>query len=138
MPPKTESALKFAVEIMSKNSKSPGRPMAPEEDRIQYRISAKFSLKEMLSLKKRAESAGVSLYEYTRQALLEAEVHPRILPEELMVYKELSREMHNIGVNLNIVARKAISGLSRDYDADISRTMDDLSGIVESLKQKLV
>ena len=112
--------------------------MASEEDRIQYRISAKFSLKEMLSLKKRAESAGVSLYEYTRQALLEAEVHPRIQPEELMVYKELSREMHNIGVNLNIVARKAISGLNRDYDADIARTMDALSGIVESLKQKLV
>lgn len=60
---------------MAQYNKRPGRPKMPEEDRIQYRISAKFSLKEILSLKKKAESDGISLYEYMRQALLTAEVH---------------------------------------------------------------
>ncbi len=123
---------------MARSNKSPGRPRASETDRIQYRISAKFSLREIISLKKKAEGAGVSLYEYTRQALLDAEVHPRISPEELGVYKELSKEIRNVGVNINEVARKAINGLSRNYDADIDRTLTSLNNIVATLRQKLI
>lgn len=110
----------------------------PEEDRIQYRISAKFSLKEILSLKKKAESDGISLYEYMRQALLTAEVHPRIKPEEMTAYKALSMEIHNIGVNLNLIAKKAMSSLSRNYDADIASALKSLEDILTTFKKKLI
>ncbi|MDO5443750.1 MAG: hypothetical protein Q4G10_08775 [Bacteroidia bacterium] len=123
---------------MTQYNKRPGRPKAPEEDRIQYRISAKFSLKEILSLKKKAESDGISLYEYMRQALLTAEVHPRIKPEEMTAYKALSMEIRNIGVNLNLIAKKAVSSLSRNYDADIASAMKSLEDILTTFKKKLI
>lgn len=123
---------------MAQYNKRPGRPKTPEEDRIQYRISAKFSLKEILSLKKKAESDGISLYEYMRQALLTAEVHPRIKPEEMTAYKALSMEIHNIGVNLNLIAKKAMSSLSRNYDADIASALKSLEDILTTFKKKLI
>ena len=123
---------------MTQYNKRPGRPKAPEEDRIQYRISAKFSLKEILSLKKKAESDGISLYEYMRQALLTAEVPPRIKPEEMTAYKALSMEIHNIGVNLNLIAKKAMSSLSRNYDADIASALKSLEDILTTFKKKLI
>lgn len=123
---------------MTQYNKRPGRPKAPEEDRIQYRISAKFSLKEILSLKKKAESDGISLYEYMRQALLTAEVHPRIKPEEMMAYKSLSVEIRNIGINLNLIAKKAVNALSRDYDADIASALKSLENILTTFKKKLI
>ena len=123
---------------MTQYNKRPGRPKAPEEDRIQYRISAKFSLKEILSLKKKAESDGISLYEYVRQAALTAEVHPRIMPEEMTAYKSLSVEIRNIGVNLNLIAKKAMSSLSRNYDADIASALKSLEDILTTFKKKLI
>ena len=123
---------------MTQYNKRPGRPKAPEEDRIQYRISAKFSLKEILSLKKKAESDGISLYEYVRQAVLTAEVRPRITPEEMTAYKSLSVEIRNIGVNLNLIAKKAMSSLSRNYDADIASALKSLEDILTTFKKKLI
>ena len=123
---------------MTQYNKRPGRPKEPEEDRIQYRISAKFSLKEILSLKKKAESDGISLYEYVRQAVLTAEVHPRIMPEEMTAYKSLSVEIRNIGVNLNLIAKKAVSSLSRNYDADIASALKSLEDILTTFKKKLI
>ena len=123
---------------MTQYNKRPGRPKAPEEDRIQYRISAKFSLKEILSLKKKAESDGISLYEYVRQAVLTAEVHPRITPEEMMAYKALSMEIRNIGINLNLITKKAVNALSRNYDADISSALESLEDILTTFKKKLI
>ena len=123
---------------MIQYNKRPGRPKAPEEDRIQYRISAKFSLKEILSLKKKAESDGISLYEYMRQAVLTAEVRPKITPEEMMAYKSLSVEIRNIGVNLNLIAKKAVSSLSRNYDADIASALKSLEDILTTFKKKLI
>lgn len=123
---------------MAQYNKRPGRPKTPEEDRIQYRISAKFSLKEILSLKKKAESDGISLYEYMRQALLTAEVHPRIKPEEMTAYKALSMEIRNIGVNLNLIAKKAMNSLSRNYDADIASALKSLEDILTTFKKKLI
>lgn len=123
---------------MTQYNKRPGRPKAPEEDRIQYRISAKFSLKEILSLKKKAESDGISLYEYVRQAVLTAEVHPRITPEEMIAYKVLSMEIRNIGVNLNLIAKKAVNALSRNYDADIASALKSLEDILTTFKKKLI
>lgn len=123
---------------MTQYNKRPGRPKAPEEDRIQYRISAKFSLKEILSLKKKAESDGISLYEYVRQAVLTAEVHPRITPEEMMAYKALSMEIRNVGINLNLITKKAVNALSRNYDADISSALESLEDILTTFKKKLI
>lgn len=123
---------------MTQYNKRPGRPKAPEEDRIQYRISAKFSLKEILSLKKKAESDGISLYEYMRQAVLTAEVRPKITPEEMMAYKSLSVEIRNIGVNLNLIAKKAVNALSRDYDADITSALKSLEDILTTFKRELI
>ena len=123
---------------MTQYNKRTGRPKAPEEDRIQYRISAKFSLKEILSLKKKAEDDGISLYEYMRQAVLTAEVHPKITPEEMTVYKSLSVEIRNIGVNLNLIAKKAVSSLSRNYDADIASALKSLEDILTTFKKKLI
>ena len=123
---------------MTQYNKRPGRPKAPEEDRIQYRISAKFSLKEILSLKKKAESDGISLYEYMRQALLTAEVHPRIKPEEMTAYKALSMEIRNIGINLNLITKKAVNFLSRNYDADIATALESLEDILTTFKKKLI
>ena len=123
---------------MTQYNKRPGRPKAPEEDRIQYRISAKFSLKEILSLKKKAESDGISLYEYMRQAALTAEVHPKITPEDMKAYKDLSMEIRNIGVNLNLIAKKAVNALSRNYDADIASALKSLEDILTTFKKKLI
>lgn len=123
---------------MTQYNKRPGRPKAPEEDRIQYRISAKFTLKEILSLKKKAESDGISLYEYVRQTVLTAEVHPRITPEEMTEYKSLSVEIRNIGVNLNLIAKKAVNALSRNYDADIASALKSLEDILTTFKKKLI
>lgn len=123
---------------MTQYNKRPGRPKAPEEDRLQYRISAKFSLKEILSLKKKAESDGISLYEYMRQAVLTAEVHPRITPEEMMAYKALSMEIRNIGINLNLITKKAVNFLSRNYDADIATALESLEDILTTFKKKLI
>lgn len=123
---------------MGKNNKRLGRPKTSEEDRIQYRISAKFSAKEIKFIKENAENAGISLYEYIRQALLHAEVHPRILPEEMTAYKELYAEVRHIGININSIARKANIGLNRDYDADISNALFSLEEVITTFKKKLI
>lgn len=123
---------------MEKKNRQPGRPTLPEEDKRKYRLSAKFSRREMEVLKGKASKIKLTLYEFSRQAVLNSTVRPRITPAELQVYKDLLTESHNIGINLNIIARKSLSGLQRDYARDISDIIAAYKKVISTYKQKLL
>lgn len=123
---------------MEKKNRRPGRPTIPEADKRRYRLSAKFSRREMEILKGKASKIKLTLYEFSRQAMLNAAVRPRITPTELQVYKDLLTESRNIGINLNIIAKKALSGLQRDYDRDISGIIVAYKQLISTYKQKLL
>lgn len=123
---------------MDNSKRRPGRPTLPEEDKIQYRIPAKFSHREIELLNAKARKAKLSMYHFSRQAVLNGEIRPRITPEELKIYKDLLTESRNIGVNQNIIAKKALSGLQRDYLSDISSILASYKTLVSTFKQKLL
>lgn len=85
-----------------------------------------------------AKFKDAPLSEFVRYAALRAEVRTALTEEELSAVKELTMQLRNIGTNINAIARKANSGLARDYTTDLRQILSDLSKAKDSVIQKLL
>ena len=70
---------------------------------MQRVVSTKLTRPYFYAIQKRAEDAGVSLSEYTRQAILNGQVVSRITPQDADTLRKLAGEANN----LNQLARHA-------------------------------
>lgn len=88
-------------------------------------------MKEKQTIAEKARKAKVTMYSYIREAALKATVVTPLTPEGLAAFKAFTAEVRHIGINLNIIARKANSNLTLDYATDIENVLADLNKIKE-------
>lgn len=123
---------------MKNKSKPFGRPKLPETERRSKAVSFKTTASEYETILQKSKAARMSPGVYCRSAAICKILKPRLTPGEVNSYKAFGTEIHNLGINLNIVAKKAGSGLQRDYANDIDGVMSELKQILNNLKEKLV
>lgn len=61
--------------------KKSGRPTKKKGEKRNYKVCVKLDTREYISLKAKANSAGISRNEYVRQSLAESIIRPRLTPE---------------------------------------------------------
>jgi predicted DNA binding CopG/RHH family protein len=61
--------------------KKSGRPTKKKGEKRNYKVCVKLDTREYISLKAKANSAGISRSEYVRQSLAESIIRPRLTPE---------------------------------------------------------
>jgi hypothetical protein len=96
--------MKIMIRIKSmKTIKTGGRPAKKLGEKRRYTVSVKLDTREYVSLKTKANSAGITRSEFIRQSISESVVRSRLTPELNAHIRKLS----GMGNNLNQIARKA-------------------------------
>ena len=80
-----------------------GRPAKKLGEKRRYTVSVKLDTREYLSLKTKANTAGISRSEYIRQSISGSVIRPRLTPE----LNGHIRKLAGMGNNLNQIARRA-------------------------------
>lgn len=117
-----------------------GRPPKSEVMKRNYLVRTKLTKAEKEIVKAKAARAGVTVYEYMRQAILTAQVikpEPPISPDEWRILKDLMVAIRNLGINVNAIAQKANNGLARDYAYDLKRFLQEAERIKQEYIDKL-
>lgn len=117
-----------------------GRPPKTEVMKRIYFVRTKLTKAEKDIVKAKAARAGVTLYEYMRQAVLTARVikpEPPVSPEEWEVLKCLMVAIRNLGINVNTIALKANNNLVRDYAYDMKLFLQEADRIKQIYFNKL-
>lgn len=117
-----------------------GRPPKSEVMKRNYFVKTKLTKVEKEIIKAKAARAGVTLYEYMRQAVLTAQVikpEPPITPEEWGILKELMVAIRNLGINVSAIALKANNGLARNYAYDLKLFLQEANRIKQTYISKL-
>lgn len=117
-----------------------GRPPKSEVMKRNHLVRTKLTKAEKEIVKAKAARAGVTVYEYMRQAVLTAQVikpEPPVSPEEWGILKGLMVAIRNLGINVNTIAQKANSGLARDYVYDLKRFLQEAGRIKQEYIDKL-
>lgn len=86
-----------------KTIRTGGRPAKKLGEKRRYTVSVKLDTREYLSLKTKANIAGISRSEYIRQAISGSIIRPRLTPE----LNGHIRKLAAMGNNLNQIARRA-------------------------------
>lgn len=88
------------------NDKSVGRPAKNRIDRQKRVVSTKLTELQFYAIKKRAGETGLRISEYVRQAVVSAEVIPRLNRQDADTIRKLAGEANNI----NQLAHRANAG----------------------------
>ncbi len=104
--------------------KKGGRP--PSETKRDQQITVLLTKLEKLTLKKRAEKAGLNLSDYGRQMVLMGKAQVRLTPEENATLNEVAR----LGNNLNQIAHKANADGIRSIAFEASKLLQQLSQLL--------
>lgn len=108
-----------------------GRPKTDETTKRESVVSVRLSVAERAALDARAASAGLSLPDFMRAALVQAEPPRRrkassgagrFTPAEV-------RELNALGVNLNQLAKRTNAGDTRDLSAQLGDVLDALAAL---------
>ena len=86
--------------------KSGGRPAKKRTDKQKKVVSTKLTELQYYAIKKRAGEAGLCISEYVRQAVVSAEVIPRLNRQDADTIRKLAGEANNI----NQLAHRANAG----------------------------
>ena len=86
--------------------KSGGRPAKKRTDKQKKVVSTKLTELQYYAIKKRAGEAGLRISEYVRQAVVSAEVIPRLNRQDADTIRKLAGEANNI----NQLAHRANAG----------------------------
>jgi len=109
-----------------------GRPIKEESQKRSYRIGLRFSMAEKVSLKQKAERAGLTPSEYIRQASLKGRIIPAPGAEELKAYRELT----GIANNLNQLTKEAHKQNLPMIAPRLLKAMEDVNKLIKSLDNK--
>ena len=83
--------------------KKGGRPAKKLGEKRKYTVSVKLAPREYISLRTKANSAGISKSEFIRQSISGSTIRPRMTPE----LNDHIRKLSGMGNNLNQIARRA-------------------------------
>ena len=86
--------------------KSGGRPAKKRTDKQKKVVSTKLTELQYYAIKKRAGESGLPISEYVRQAVVSAEVIPRLNKQDADTIRKLAGEANN----LNQLAHRANAG----------------------------
>lgn len=105
--------------------KKGGRPAKKLGEKRKYTVSVKLDTREYISLRTKANSAGISRSEFIRQSISGSMIRPRITPE----LNGHIRKLSGMGNNLNQIARKAhIEGYTKTRSEYL-----DLAGMIDNV-----
>ena len=152
----------------SKKNKG-GRPTLPENEKRSHSIGTKVNDMEFKIINARLDEFKMSIYEYLRQALINCKitvksynkflkvvedfthsdllrlcmiqsvVHPRVTPEEVKTYKELSANLRNYGINIRPIAIQANmqTGTHIDYVQTMNEELNKIKELTKEYQNKL-
>ena len=87
-------------------NKSGGRPAKNRIDKQRRVVSTKLTELQYYAVRKRASEAGLRVSEYVRQAVVSAEITPRLNRQDTDILRKLAGEANNI----NQLAHRANAG----------------------------
>ena len=73
-----------------------GRPAAQENEKLEHRISVRFSKSDQVKLKLKAKKANMKTSDYIRQAAINGTIKRPPSPEEVKFYRDLSGMANNL------------------------------------------
>lgn len=152
----------------SKKNKG-GRPPLPENEKRSHSIGTKVNDMEFKIINAKIEEFKMTIYEYLRKALIDCRisakkyeecikvvnefshsdlmrlciiksvVHPRITLEEIKLYKELSTNLRNYGINIRPIAIQANTqtGNCIDYVQTMNEELNKIKELRIEFQNKL-
>ncbi|MFI3293571.1 MAG: DUF6290 family protein [Rikenellaceae bacterium] len=108
-----------------------GRPTIEESQRRNHSLKIRINSQELMTFKKSAKMAGISVSEYIRQAVINSKVEPRITPEVLC----LIRSLCGMDNNLNQLARKANAAGYTLVHQESLRLADRINSLLTELRR---
>lgn len=113
-----------------KTIKTGGRPAKKLGEKRKYTVCVKLDSREFISLKAKANSAGLSRSGFIRLSISRSEIHARLTPEQNGHIRKLS----GMANNLNQIARKANAGgygNTRSEYLHLADKIDDIIMMIE-------
>jgi len=119
------------IKIKSMNAiKKGGRPAKKLGEKRRYTVSVKLDTREYLSLKTKANSAGITRSEFIRQSISRSVIRSRLTPELNTHIRKLS----GMGNNLNQIARKANAGGYTNARSEYLYLADKIDNVIEDIR----
>ena len=109
--------------------KSGGRPAKKRTDKQKKVVSTKLTELQYYAIKKRAGEAGLCISEYVRQAVVSAEVIPRLNRQDADTIRKLAGEANNI----NQLAHRANAGGFALVAVELLKLKDRIVEIINHL-----
>jgi len=107
-----------------------GRPAKKLGEKRRYTVSVKLDTREYLSLKTKANTAGISRSEYIRQSISGSVIRSRLTPE-LNTY---IRKLAGMGNNLNQIARRANAEGYANARGEYLRLAGKIDDVIEDIR----
>lgn len=107
-----------------------GRPAKKLGEKRRYTVSVKLDTREYVSLKTKANSAGISRSEYIRQSISRSVIRSRLTPE-LNTY---IRKLSGMGNNLNQIARKANAEGYTNARSEYLYLADKIDNVIKDIR----
>ena len=110
-------------------NKSGGRPAKNRVNKYQKVVSTKLTELQFYAIRKRAGEAGLRVSEYVRQAVVSAEVTPRLNRQDADTIRKLAGEANNI----NQLAHRANAGGFALVAVELVKLKNRIIGIINHL-----
>lgn len=107
-----------------------GRPAKKLGEKRRYTVSVKLDTREYVSLKTKANSAGISRSEYIRQSISRSVIRSRLTPE----LNTHIRKLAGIGNNLNQIARKANAEGYTNARSEYLYLADKIDNVIKDIR----
>ena len=120
-----------------KNPKG-GRPAKDAKYKRKHLVSTRLTDEEYTVFQKKLAETRFAAADFIRDIVLGVEIKPRTTPEEFQLYKSLSKDIREIGNNLNQISRNLNSGVCYiDLEGKIREHLQALSNIVDIYRDAL-
>ena len=110
--------------------KKGGRPAKKLGEKRKYTVSVKLDTREYISLRTKANSAGISRSEFIRQSISGSMIRPRMTPE----MNDHIRKLSGMGNNLNQIARRANAEGYANARGEYLRLAVKIDDLIEALR----
>jgi hypothetical protein len=110
--------------------KTGGRPAKKLGEKRRYTVSVKLDTREYVSLKTKANSAGISCSEYIRQSISWSVIRSRLTPE----LNSHIRKLSGMGNNLNQIARKANAEGYTNARSEYLYLADKIDNVIKDIR----
>ena len=110
--------------------KKSGRPTKKKGEKRSYKVCVKMDTREYISLKAKANSAGINRSEFVRQAVAESKITSWLTPE----LNGYIRKLSGMGNNLNQIARRANAEGYINARSEYLYLADKIDNVIEMIE----